>query len=440
MLWIALQPLPEPDTCPEPLADPLLALGWWALQFTPRVARLDEQLLLEVSGSERLWGGRARLLRQISEGEKPVGHVLLGYGATSLIALARLHPGVSPQDATDALPLQTLAAAQPHLSTLQALGCQRWGDLRALPRAGVARRFGASLLQALDQAYGLAPETYAWLQLPEVFEARLELSASVESAPALLFGARRLLLQLQHWLRSSQRAVLALVLHWTLDARRHTAREGELVLRCAEPTQDMSHLQRLLAEQLAHITLPAPALWLTLRSLETQRHQPSNASLLPEEQRSGDSLTQTLERLCARLGNTQVLQWQALADHRPEHMQAWLPWQASPNAPQSIAKASIDTRARAENTPPDMALYPSWLLATPLPLQVRLTGGQEQVLCPDPLTLLAGPHRLEAAWWETGGGALRDYFIARSERSGLLWIYRERLSQSARWYLHGLYA
>ena len=87
-----------------------------------------------------------------------------------------------------------------------------------------------------------------------------------------------------------------------------------------------------------------------------------------------------------------------------------------------------------------MALYPSWLLATPLPLQVRLTGGQEEVLCPDPLTLLAGPHRLEAAWWETGGGALRDYFIARSERSGLLWIYRERLSQSARWYLHGLYA
>jgi len=45
--------------------------------------------------------------------------------------------------------------------------------------------------------------------------------------------------------------VLALVLRWTMDARRDTATEGELVLRCAEPTLDTTHLQRLLAERLA---------------------------------------------------------------------------------------------------------------------------------------------------------------------------------------------
>lgn len=39
---------------------------WWALQFTPRVARVDgEALLLEVSGTERLWGGREALLVQL---------------------------------------------------------------------------------------------------------------------------------------------------------------------------------------------------------------------------------------------------------------------------------------------------------------------------------------------------------------------------------------
>ena len=44
--------------------------------------------------------------------------------------------------------------------------------------------------------------------------------------------------------------------------------------------------------------------------------------------------------------------------------------------------------------------------------------------------------------------ALRDYFVARSEQAGLLWIYRERLSASQAaddaaaagyWYLQGLF-
>jgi protein ImuB len=64
---------------------------------------------------------------------------------------------------------------------------------------------------------------------------------------------------------------------------------------------------------------------------------------------------------------------------------------------------------------------------------------------------LTRPQRIEAGWWdEEGQGlALRDYFIARSEAVGLVWIYRERpasLADSesqpaqARWFLQGLYA
>jgi protein ImuB len=59
-----------------------------------------------------------------------------------------------------------------------------------------------------------------------------------------------------------------------------------------------------------------------------------------------------------------------------------------------------------------------------------------------PLRRLARLYRVETAWWEEGGPALRDYFIARSDEVGLVWIYRERLPESkqARWYLQGLYA
>ena len=436
MLWVALQALPEP--APAELVDGCTALGWWALQFTPKVARVDDALLLELSASERLWGGRSALLRHIHAADKPVAGVHFARGASSLIALAQLQLLLSQslpnrarsRTAADDLPLASLAAARPHLATLQRLGCTRWGQLRALPRGGVARRFGAGLLDALDRAYGQAPDSYPWLLLPEQFDATLELGSQVEAAPALLFAARRLFNQLQLWLQARHAGVLALLLGWTMDERRNTASHGELVLRTAEPSADMAHLQRLLAEQLARITLPAPVLYLRLRSLETEKLRGETGSLLPQEQVDGDSLLQMQERLCARLGAGQVLQVQALAEHRPERMQLW--------------QALTQGTRQGKLVPSDQGtLYPSWLLARPLRLAVRDQCPQY----PGPLTLLAGPQRLEAAWWDGADCALRDYFLARSEQFGLLWIYRERLNTAAftagadaSWYLHGLFA
>ena len=112
---------------------------------------------------------------------------------------------------------------------------------------------------------------------------------------------------MQAWLQAQHRGVLAFELSWTMDARRDTATEGRLLVRTAEPTRDMTHLQRLLGEHLARVTLPAPALYLRLRSLETQTLQDRSASLLPDEQQAGDSLHQLLERLSARLGPEQEI-------------------------------------------------------------------------------------------------------------------------------------
>jgi protein ImuB len=457
MHWIALRALPEahlPLAGDGDLADALAALGWWALQFTPKVARLPGAVVLEVSASERLWGGVKPLLHRIYTSNKPVAHVQYARGATSLVALARLHDPAFKHTAPDDLPLHTLAAAQPHLATLARMGCTRWGDLFALPRGGVARRFGAPVLAALDQAYGVQPELYPWLVLPEVFEATLELSAQVESAPALLFGANRLLRQLQVWLQLRHRGVLAIELHWTLDARRHTMSHGQQVVRTAEPTSDMSHLQRLLAEHLARVTLPAPVLYLRLRTLETQALHTPSISLLPDEQPKGDSLVALLERLSARLGPQAVLRVQACADHRPELMQHWQP---AVGAKKSIAGSAYAARARGLKDIKNgkdtrllegqhaNALAPTWLLATP----IKLTSNHLGPLAPAPfasirLRLLAGPQRLEAAGWGGSPGALRDYFLARGEDTGLLWIYRDRLgaahAEPPDWYWHGLFA
>ncbi|HEY1101873.1 MAG TPA: DNA polymerase Y family protein [Burkholderiaceae bacterium] len=439
MHWLALLPTTTPDAADTASAQ--RALGWQALRFTPRVALQDEAVLLEVAASARLFGGLRALVQQLAalvdEENKPLASTEWAYGATSLVALGRLRVRVqTPQAgpvALRALPLSSLSAARDHLAVLERIGCRTWGDLQALPRGGVARRFGQPLLDALDQACGQQPESHAWLVLPEVFEDSLELGALVENAGALLFAARCLLARLRSWLVAQSGGLLALQLVWHFDTRRGVAEQGALVLRLSEPAQDMAHATRLLAEQLAHVTLPAPVHTLTLRSLDVVPLPAASRSLLVQERANGDSLAQLVERLSARLGPQAVRRWQPCASQVPERMQRGV---AAQELLAHHRKAATNDQGLCE------ALLPSWLLEAPLPLEVRGNRPWYQ----GPLTLLAGPQRLESSGWLADAPALqrrpamRDYFIARSESAGLLWIFQPRLGAQAGWYLHGIFA
>ena len=445
MWWIAL--LPSPAT-PSPEA--VLPLAWWALQWTPRVCLLDEAVLLEVAMSERLFGGRRALLQRLRTQAADAGAQALATAPTALAALALLRQldagtsaAASAEPASllpatgcgirrlavtlDALPLAHLSAARPHAPTLHQLGCRTLGDVRALPRDGLARRFGADLLHALDQAYGQRAESHPWVSLPERFEQRLECPSAVEHAQGLLFGAQRLLNALLAWLAARQSGVLAFTLHWEHDrVRRSELRGGQVALRTAHATRDMAHLTRLLAEHLARTTLAAPATALRLVADEVAPLPTTSLSLLPGERPAGgEAWGQLLERLAARLGPQQVLQGQVCADHRPEAMARW--------APASAARQAI-----APALPPTLAWQPPWLLREP----VRLAVMQDRPVYQGPLQLLTGPQRIESGWWVDeccdAGPAQRDYHVALSPQAGLVWIFLLRGKEPA-WFLHGIY-
>ena len=359
--------------------------------------------------------------------------------------------------------MHTLSAARPHLGVLGRIGCRSWDDILRLPRDGVARRFGAELLEALDRARGTVADEYEWQVLPEHFEEKIELNALVIHAPALMAGAQRLLVSLQAWLLGRQSGLSALRLTWHLDKRRDVPPTGELEIRTAQPAQDMRHVARLVAEHLAQQKLPAPVHALSLQSLVTEPLADSaaaTASLLMQERKQGDSAVELIERLSARLGEAQVQAWQPAADHRPEQMQRWVPAQgalksiaAGPRFArvkgQKTLKHSTPTATRTE------ALYPSWLLPEPLMLA---TAGNSP-LYQGRLVRLAGPQRLEATGWQLADSdaassagvchkpwALRDYFIYRNQQGSLLWIYSERLVPTPdalpqrAWFLHGFFA
>ncbi|ABE44308.1 conserved hypothetical protein [Polaromonas sp. JS666] len=457
------------------------AVASMALGFTPRVALVDEAVLMDVTGSLRLFGGLAQLMQLLEqrlaaffEENGLQAQVKRAQGATSLIALGRLRlQDGQTQTQTDTvkkrvaeLPMHTLTAARPHLGVLERIGCRNWGDLLRLPRDGVARRFGAELLEALDRARGSAPDNYEWQVLPEHFEEKLELNALVTHAPALMAGVERLLVHLHAWLLGRQSGLCALKIIWHLDKRRDVAPTGELEIRTAQPAQDLRHVARLVAEHLAQQKLPAPVHSLTLQSLATELLADSAAatgSLLMEAREQGDSVVELVERLSARLGDAQVQAWQPCADHRPELMQRWV---HARGAIQSIAahKNSVRvgglkrSRDASKSPGPEIkteALYPTWLLPEPLKLA---TVGNSPVY-QGKLHRLTGPQRLEAAEWLLADSdaardaglcekpwALRDYFIYRSQQGALLWIYSERLGatpEAARqraWYLHGFFA
>lgn len=438
MFWIALQPSPDEDAT---------AWGWRALQFSPRVACVDEALLLEVGASERLFGGRRRLLRGLLK-ESGLASIPWAAGASSLVALSLLRlkrAGLEPPpELPGDLPLATFTAAQAHLGTLERIGCTTLGQLNALPRAGIARRFGEDLLQALDAAHGGRPERYEWLALPATFDQNLELVALATAAPDLLVAAQHLLSRLQAWLQARNLGVLALELEWTLDLKRLDGRPLPptecLALRTAQPTQDMRHLRRLASEQLARATIAAPANHLRLRTLETVPWGGRTTSLLPEDQRPGEKLHELVERLSVRLGEQNVTIVQAREDHRPEYMQEWCPARVPEEGARVPPPPPGAGRGGGSASGADV-LYPPWLLRSPLRLQVK----SDKPFYQGPLQLLTRARRVEAAWWDPQATepVLRDYFIARSETAGLLWIYRERLAagqEQPQWFLHGLYA
>jgi len=437
----------------------------WMLHFTPQVTlRPSSQgvgnlgncgLLAEVEPSLGLFGGlrplQARLARGIAElglqgcwasAPTATGAWLIAQAAP-LTATNATHVNMSRHCCSrteaicllDTLPISVLACAAEHLSTLNSIGCVTLGGLRRLPRGGLARRFGKLLLDEIDRAYGDQPEVHRWFEAPETIDLKLELPARVDTTQALLFAARRLLLQLTGWLtaRHAATAGITLWLHHEPARRRkegtHTADDcrSAVTITLAAPSRDADHLGLLLRERLGQTTLVAPVVEISLEADQIISQAAPNTELFPTIASDLQGMTRLVERLQSRLGAEAVRVLTTSADHRPERSHA------TPVLRQR--RAACSNRAAL----PQIAIMrPGWLLPQPLALLTR----QHKPFYQSPLTLLAGPDRIETGWWDDAL-ALRDYFIAENDRHVLLWIFRLRpdgQGPEEGWFLHGFFA
>ena len=393
----------------------------WAGQFTSTVSLAQsDALLLEIEGSLRLFGGLRPLLLQLDRDLTNLGYtaaiaVAPTPAAARLLARAGMDAtfadAAALETALAGLPLCLLEQPEDVIRTLALMGVHTLGECLALPRDGLARRFGQALLDELDRALGRLPDPRAPWVAPSRYKARLALPAPVQETEPLLFAANRLIQELAGYLRTKQAGVTRL----KLVLRHEDHRPTIMTLGFSVPCRDPRRILTLLRERLATVTLPERVEAIALESAETRPLGSRNLSLFPEDRLPEEERWLIIEHLRARLGSESVYSIVSHPDHRPE-----LAWRC--------CEPGAGTASAAH------ARRPLWLMEPPQ--RLRSEGGLPML--GTKLTLLAGPERIESGWWD-GKDVQRDYFVACDAAGVSFWVFRERRADKA-WFLQGVFA
>src|SRR5262245_32557909 len=355
MLWIALHfPCLPPDA--------LAPIAAWACQFTPKVSlEPPQELLLEVEGSLRLFGGFEALKTKLTAGLDELGYPFSLAPAPTARAALWLARGEG--QAFEALPIEVARFDNPFF---RSIGISTIGALLELPREGLAQRCGAAVLADLDRALGALSEPRMFFAPPQRFDAGLELPAPATQADALLFGARRLLVQLEGLLAARHEGVRGFQLKLVHQQGRCT----EVRIGLASATRDAERLGQVLRERLGKVSLMEPVAALRLEADGFAPLPGASRALFGDPAGEAEDWARLVERLRARLGHAAVCGLAAHPDHRPEH--AW----------RRVEPGEWDPRECPAPGP-----RPLWLFEPR-----KIPEGQ--------FTALAGPERIESGWWD----------------------------------------
>lgn len=439
--------------------DALLArLAQDALAFTPQVCRDDTPiadapaLLLEIGGCLRLNGGLAPLLSRIdthfaSRGvtaQRAPAHtpgaarLLAAHGidttaildtaalavmhrdhATTPVARARDAATAAIRRALAALPVDGLGLDNRTEENLMQMGLATFGDIDALPRAALGRRFGQGFSLWLDRVTGALPDPRRAVQEDTFYVRELNFLDGVTHVDGLAFPMQRLLGDFAQFLRRRQFATQHLV--WRFTHVDHSTQD--IAINTARPEISPARLMALTRARLESVRLPAPVetLRLACRRFEPLANAGAPASLFVEDgaqARREEDIAGLIDRLRARLGDARCRQLVPVDDWRPE-------------AAASFVAGNGISRAKLPLLDARHARRPLWLLPEP----ARILRDGTRLRWRGELRLLDGPERLETGWWSTP--LYRDYFVAEDKDGALFWVFHERVRDE--WFVHGVF-
>ncbi|MCF8484214.1 MAG: DNA polymerase Y family protein [Rhodobacteraceae bacterium] len=476
-------------TAPENPAEDaafLRALRRWAGKFSPWVAEeAPDALVIDLTGCAHLFGGEDGLMAQVEEDCADLGLSLrasiadtrgaawalaryAGAGsaqtrsgdairqeahATRSRAARRFsrQPNLTAQQsgpagmiaapgqtrqALAALPLPALRIAPAAVEALGRLGLRRVEDIMGMPRAALARRFGAEVLRRLDQALGVDPEPVNPAAAPLHFAMRMSFPEPIGLIDDVTAGMDRLLPPLCAKLVAKGRGARRV----RLEAQRSDGRVEVVEVGLARASQEVDRIRPLLVLKLDQIDAGFGIDRLRLEAVETEpmhalqhRGHLEAAADVAARQGADTALEDLIGKLGTKLGQEAVVRLHPADSNIPEKSAmtlaaAWSlptvePW-PEPRAPRPI----VIFRPEPVNAPPER---------TP-PAQFRWRRRSFD------LRFAVGPERLLPEWWlddpEWRSGP-RDYWRVEVAGGERLWLfYAHGGEMSGGWFCQGLFA
>lgn len=339
------------------------------------------------------------------------------------------------------LPLPALRLPAEAVEGLVRLGLHRVGDLMALPRAGLARRFGAEVVRRLDQALGIEPEPVSPAAAPLHFATRLTFPDPIGRPEDIAAAVDRLLPPLCERLAARGHGARRL----RLQAFRADGSQVAVEVALAHPARHPDRMRPLLALKYDSID---PGFGIDCLRLEAVASEPLSAvqhrgpleapaavatsAALPARASATEALADLIGKLGARLGPEAVTRLHPAESHLPE-------------------KAAIALTAAWSAPWPDPWPRPS----APRPMVLFAPEALHDVPEGDPMPparfrwrrrdlvtrMATGPERILPEWWfdlpEWRSGA-RDYWRVETEGGERLWLFfAHGAAAGGGWFCHG---
>lgn len=449
----------------------LRRLAEWCGRYSPWTAPDGtDGVRIEITGSAHLWGGEAALAADLAarlDRPRVASHIAIADTIGAAWAMARfaeagrrlviLEPG-DCRAALASLPIAALRLDPRTVQELRRVGLKRVGDLCAMPRDALSRRFGQTVVLRLDQAQGDLPEPLSPLGQTPTRRVRLSFAEPIADPTDLLCAIERLVADLVPRLAREGAGARRL----DLAFHRIDGRVERIGLGTARPSREPRHLTSLFRERLDTID---PGLGIEDMILSVFAVEPLSADQLdlaghhggplPTPGMGGD-IASLLDRLGNKLGLAAVSRIEARESHIPERASVQVPISVAPakaggQGQLATKPGSLDPRLRGDNgirplrpirlfDPPE-PIEAFWLLPDDPPFRFAWRRRAHRVMRAD------GPERIAGEWWrpEAAGevDAIRDYYRVEDEEGRRFWLFRAGLyggDREPRWFIHGLFA
>lgn len=460
----------------------------WHSNASPIVSVLTDKapygdLVLDITGVTHLFGGEPKMLETLTHRLQALGYTVTG-GIASTVgaawAVAHFLPGTIVAEGGEAavlagLPVAALRLEEAQIAGLNQLGLKRVGQLWSRDRAGLQARFGASLVERLDQASGFIQERLVPLIPVAERYAERRFADPIGLIDDVLMCAHDLAVQLG--IRLEQDGLGAQSFHLFLYRVDHKVMT--LSVNAARATRDADHIARLFsnrAERLAGEYDPGFGIdMIRLAGSSVSELDAAQIGAFETDDGAAD-LDRLYDRMTSRLGPLAVVRTKFVNSHIPERAAKFEPVVArTPDDPAALPDASVPRPLRLLPLPEPITVIAEVPDGPPAHMVWRRVGYK--------FVKASGPERIEAEWQRTAtkldfmlpppqaeddekkvavtaakpqmpdpragieafdpDRVLRDYYVAEDDGGRRFWLFRQGAYGSNRrpdWFLHGFFA